>query len=345
MFVLAPLGLILTVWLLGIVLTWWLAGPRTTLRILDYPNERSLHATPMPRTGGVAILAAVGSGELAVHLIWGSDPVLAWITGGALGLAGVSFLEDHQGVARRFRLLVQLLAAVLLLSAGLAPKVLQLGPWIRVLPTSLAWGLGLLATVWMTNLYNFMDGMDGLSGGMALIGFSTLALLGWQAQDSTFALVNGVIAAAAAGFLVWNFPPARIFMGDTGSTTLGYLVAAMSLWGARDGLFPLWAAALLFSPFIVDATATLLRRLSRRERIWEAHRDHYYQRLVCAGWGHRKTVLAAYLLMLACAVGALNAGRLAPIEQLWLLGSWSLIYLLLAWRIELWIHTSETKTS
>jgi UDP-N-acetylmuramyl pentapeptide phosphotransferase/UDP-N-acetylglucosamine-1-phosphate transferase len=169
-------------------------------------------------------------------------------------------------------------------------------------------GLTGLFILWMINLYNFMDGMDGFAGGMAVIGFTTLAWLG--RADAGFAAVNLTIAAASAGFLAYNFPPARLFLGDTGSTALGFLAAACSLWGSAAGLFPFWAALWVFSPFIVDATVTLLRRLMRGERVWEAHRSHYYQRLVLLGWGHRRTVLAEYVLMLACAGSAMLAVHL-----------------------------------
>jgi UDP-N-acetylmuramyl pentapeptide phosphotransferase/UDP-N-acetylglucosamine-1-phosphate transferase len=335
--------LILTaaVTLLCMVLTWWLSRPGAALRILDRPNERSLHTSPIPRTGGVAILTAGCVGLLVAHLIWGLERPVAWIAAGTLALGAISFVEDRNGVARRYRLLVHVAAACLLPLAGVGLDRLELGTWALSLPPILGWVLTLAGAVWMTNLYNFMDGMDGFAAGMTLIGFATLALLGWRGGSPGFTAVAAVVSAGAAGFLVWNFPPARIFMGDTGSAPLGYLAAGLSLWGSREGLFPLWAAVLLFSPFIVDATVTLLRRALHRERIWEAHRSHYYQRLVRAGWGHRKTVLRAYLLMLACAAGALEGGRMTPWEQLWLLGSWGLIYLLLAYRSELLIREAR----
>ena len=142
-------------------------------------------------------------------------------------------------------------------------------------------------------------------------------------------------AAAAAGFLWSNFPPARIFLGDLGSSTLGLLAAGFSLWGARDGLFPLWTAALAFSPFIVDATWTLGRRLARGERVWEAHRSHHYQRLVLAGWGHRKTVLRSYVLMAGAAASAVAAPGLATWEQWAVIGAWAVVYALIHFRVGL----------
>ena len=185
----------------------------------------------------------------------------------------------------------------------------------------------------MINLYNFMDGMDGFAGGMAVSGFGAFAILGWMAGHDAFMAINLVISAAAAGFLIFNFPPARIFMGDIGSSVLGLLAASLSLWGARDGVFPFWIAVLVFSPFIVDATVTLIRRLLRREKIWQAHKTHYYQTLVQAGWGHRKTVLLEYAIMLGCGVTALWGVRAPEKLQAAILAGWTLFYFLFFFRV------------
>ncbi len=121
-------------------------------------------------------------------------------------------------------------------------------------------------------------------------------------------------------------------MGDAGSSLLGFLAASLSLWASVEGIFPLWIAVLVFSPFIVDATVTLGRRLWRRERVWEAHKSHCYQRLVQHGWGHRKTVLWEYLLMMLCSISAVVTLYLAPTYQWWLLMSWIFVYvILIAW--------------
>jgi UDP-N-acetylmuramyl pentapeptide phosphotransferase/UDP-N-acetylglucosamine-1-phosphate transferase len=162
-----------------------------------------------------------------------------------------------------------------------------------------------IAIAWMANLYNFMDGSDGLAGGMALIGFSAYGVAAWLADSAEFALVNFSIAAAAAAFLIFNFHPARIFLGDAGAVPLGFLAAALGLigWLQRDWAW--WFPVLVFAPFIADASVTLVRRLLRREKVWQAHRDHYYQKLVRLGWGHRRTALAEYALMLASGLLAL----------------------------------------
>jgi len=187
---------------------------------------------------------------------------------------------------------VHMTGAGILLAGGLCP--------LEYVPA----GLCLLVVVWVINLYNFMDGMDGFAGGMSLFGFAFLASFGLAKGAEFFSLVALLLSASSLGFLMYNFPPAKLFMGDVGSVTLGYLVAGLSLWGIRDGIFSWWVPVLVFSPFFVDATVTLLRRLLKGEKVWQAHRSHYYQRLVRIGWGHKKTVIAEYLLMIATGFSA-----------------------------------------
>lgn len=314
--------------------------PGSLLHVLDHPNERSLHDTPVPRTGGVALLVGLAVGVLVAVPWVGFPPLLAWVAVGALLLGVISFVEDRFGVQRRIRFIVHILAALLLVPAGLIPAGLVLGDSLVSVPGWFALSLTLLGAVWMINLYNFMDGMDGFAGGMALIGFGALALAGWFGQQPAFTLANGLIAAAAGGFLTANFPPARIFMGDAGAATLGFLAVAMTLWAAQLEVLALWGGLLVFSPFIVDASVTLLRRLLRGERIWQAHRSHYYQRLVQLGWGHRKTVLRGYMLMGVCAASALRSNHLNGREQLWLLAMWAGIYAFIALKVRVLERTA-----
>ena len=315
------------------VLTRYLSQPTSRVRILDCPNSRSLHQQPTPRTGGLAILTGGLAGGLLIGLftapVAGFRPAL--LLPGIVPLTILSVLDDRRGAPVGWRIAAHGWAAISLLAAGFAPDSLELPGLAWPLPAWAAFILTFLFIVWMINLYNFMDGMDGFAGGMAIIGFATLAWLG-QA-DAGFATFCLIVAAASGGFLVQNFPPAKIFLGDVGSTTLGFLAAACSLWGSKAGLFPFWVALLVFSPFITDATVTLLRRLRRGERVWEAHRTHYYQRLVLLGWGHRRTVLAEYALMAACAGSALWAVRLPPAGQIMLALGWIVIYGLLLWGV------------
>ncbi|HQU17253.1 MAG TPA: glycosyltransferase family 4 protein [Gammaproteobacteria bacterium] len=323
--------------IVALALTRRFLSPGSGLYILDHPNERSLHAVPVPRTGGVAIGAATALGAVAAAWFAPPPPGLAWAGIGAVLLAGVGFLDDRFGVGPSKRLLVQLAAAGLAAVGGLWIKWLALPGASLVLAAPLGITVTVLFVVWFVNLYNFMDGMDGFAGGMAAFGFGTLAVIGAVGHEPAFASLNGVVAAAAAGFLVYNFPPARIFMGDVGSSVLGYLAAVSSLWGVRAGLFGIWVPVLIFSPFIVDATLTLAGRLLQGERIWEAHRSHYYQRLVQLGWGHRRTVLTEYGLMAAAALCAVSSGFLSAVAQWAMLGFWVAAYGVI------WVHVERIK--
>jgi len=291
-------------------------------RFMDHPNERSLHEAPVPRGGGLGILAGLA---VAAVLLAPLPPGMYWAVGLALALGVFSLLDDLYHLSPLVRFLVQGILAGVLVAQETWPAHWPLPgdlPWPPVMGITFGW----LFLVWMANLYNFMDGMDGFAGGMAVIGFGALAILGWMGGDLHYALLCASIAAAAAGFLWFNFPPARLFMGDVGSAALGFLAAGLLLWADCAGLFPLWVGLLVFSPFIVDATVTLLRRLLRGEKVWEAHRSHYYQRLVQMGWGHRKTVLWEYGLMALCALAALWAAQLPPVGQWGVLATVGLIH-------------------
>jgi len=300
----------------------WLARGRLSTLVLDHPNPRSLHEAPIPRTGGLGLHAGA---QLALGIIAPNLPVALWIAFTVLLL--VSYWDDVRGIPAPARLAAHLAACGLYVATVL--------PAEHGFVTAVA---ATLAIAWMANLYNFMDGSDGLAGGMALIGFSTYGVAAGLAGSAEFALVNFCIAAAAAAFLVFNFHPARIFLGDAGAVPLGFLAAALGLigWLQRDWTW--WFPVLVFAPFIVDASVTLARRLLRREKVWEAHRNHYYQRLVRLGWGHRRTALAEYALMLAGGVTALAALALPAAPQAVLLAGATAAYLMLmasidsAWR-------------
>lgn len=318
-------------------LAWWLCrqfiNPDSFLHILDHPNERSLHTTPVPRSGGIAMLIAITIG-LGMALFSSPFPVdLWWMLAGAVLIAAVSIADDWLDLSVALRFAMHFVAAIMLVY-GIQAEALPFLPW---------WLGGLLmvvASVWMLNLYNFMDGMDGFAGGMTMAGFSFLGLAGFLHQDLLFALLAWTVAAASAGFLIKNFPPAKIFMGDAGSATLGFLVAGFSLWGVKAQIFELWFPLLVFSPFILDATVTLLRRLLRGEKVWQAHREHYYQRLALAGWGHKKTVAVEYILMLAVG-GSAIAMLIFERTVSYGLGIWVMAYALLAYRADSFCNTKK----
>ncbi|HSN17269.1 MAG TPA: glycosyltransferase family 4 protein [Gammaproteobacteria bacterium] len=293
--------------LVSTTLSGALSRYRGRFALLDKPNERSLHSKVTPRAGGLAIMAGLTAGMcLTWQLWWFEDMGLA---AAGLGLvAAVSFADDVRALPVWTRLPVHFAAAIMLVCfAGFDPP-LRLLPGLEWSgPLWLLQAFCILLAVWSVNLYNFMDGMDGFAGGMAVFGFGTLALLGYLAGSPAYAAMAVVVAAAAAGFLPFNFPPASLFMGDVGASSLGFLAAFFILLGERLRLFPLWIGLLVFSPFIVDATWTLVRRALKGRIPWKAHREHFYQRLVQSGWGHRRTTLSSYLVMLNCSLCAVLA--------------------------------------
>lgn len=258
----------------------------------DIPNDRSLHHRPTPRIGGLVLIpAALGTGVL---LMPASRPLLAL----ALMLWLLSFLDDRHSLPVALRLGIHLATAA---AAAWLLAPAHAAPWLLMLTLLIAWS---------ANLFNFMDGSDGLAGGMALIGFAAYGLAAWP-EAPALATLCGTLAAATAGFLVFNFPPARCFMGDAGSVPLGFLAATLGCWGMVENLWPAWFPALVFLPFLADATITLLRRIVTGQRFWQAHREHYYQRLIRMGWSHRRLALRAYGLMALCGAIALML-RAAP---------------------------------
>ena len=283
-------------------------------KIKDVPNERSLHDVPIPRIGGAGLMAGMLSAWalMLMSLAW-------WVVLPLLVLFTVSLFDDIRGLPVRLRLLVHIVAAaILVFGSGMVAQSVLLALAV------------LLCVVWITNLYNFMDGSDGLAGGMTLFGFSMYGVAALVHGDETQAMLNFSIGAAALGFLYYNFPPAKVFMGDAGSIPLGFLAAAMGLWGWQRGCWPAWFPLLAFSPFVVDATITLLKRILRSEKLSQAHRSHYYQRLVQMGWGHRNTAIAEYALMFFAGVSALWGTGQGIVSKASLLALWGAIYLGLA---------------
>ncbi len=282
---LAPVGsFVVTLAVLAVLLR------RLAHHVLDHPNERSLHEKPVPRTGSLGVLAGLG---VTLPFITPASWWPMWL--GVMLLVAVSFVDDLAGVPIVWRFVTHVAAAVMCVT-GLFGGVI-----------GAAWsGALILAMVWMTNLYNFMDGMDGLAGGMALIGFGFFAGVAWWNGHPALAISAACVATSAGAFLLFNFHPARIFLGDAGSTSLGFLAAGFGAIGWQGGAWSIWFPPVVFAPFIADATATLIRRAARGEKFWQAHRSHYYQRLALSGWGHRKTALAEYGVMLLCGVYALG---------------------------------------
>jgi UDP-N-acetylmuramyl pentapeptide phosphotransferase/UDP-N-acetylglucosamine-1-phosphate transferase len=269
--------------------------------VLDRPNERSSHVTPTPRGGGIAVIGASVAAWLALIAVGAMSPAAIVVALGGAGLALVSWLDDLRGLSAGMRLLAQFAAV----AAGIwaLPPGAFFQDW---LPSGLDAMAGALVWVWFVNLFNFMDGIDGIDGSeAAAIGIGIVLVASVGGLELGLAAPAAAIAAAALGFLVWNWAPARIFLGDVGSVPLGYLLGFLLLELTRLGR---WQAALILPLyFLADASLTLLRRLLRGERVWQAHREHFYQRAVQGGLSHDavvRRVVAADIVLIACAWAA-----------------------------------------
>ena len=290
--------------------------------ILDHPNERSSHSTPIPRGGGIPVVALT-------IILWAVPvdgtyiPSIGYVLVGAISLAAISLIDDVKALSPASRLAVQFVAVGLgtlalpegeLLLQGLAPR------WIDLVVTSLTW-------IWFINLFNFMDGIDGITSvetSGICAGLLILAVVVGSGASEFWLPLS--LWMALLGFAWWNRPPARIFLGDVGSITLGFLLGWLLIRTAAAGY---WASALILpSYYLADATITLVKRALRGEKVWHAHRQHYYQRAVQSGRSHgavSSAILAANLILVFLAVAALEY----PILALVLAGI--TLFLLFAW--------------
>jgi Fuc2NAc and GlcNAc transferase len=309
-------------------LTGWLRQLALARRWLDVPNERSSHSTPTPRGGGLAfaitVLAGVLVGGAAGTL---SARTVIGIGGGGALVAVIGWIDDHRQLSQQLRAVGQIAAAAWALAWLGGMPSLSLGAE-RIALGGAGVPIALLVIVWAINLYNFMDGIDGLAASEAVSVGIAGGVLAWLAGDPALGVLSLLVAASGAGFLYWNWPPARIFMGDVGSGFLGFMFGALAVLGERRATVPLLLWLLLGGVFVGDATVTLIRRLVRGDRWYAAHRTHAYQRAVAAGRTHRQVTLRVLLLNLVLAALAgvaawrpqLSGGTL--VAALVLVGSW-----------------------
>lgn len=283
--------------------------------VLDIPNERSSHHIATPRGGGVAIVATCVVASLVLGLLRQVPWNLLWaLTGGGLAVAVVGFLDDRHHVSAGVRLAVHIAAALWALW------------WIGGLPTLLIgerlvrldWMgsvLAVLGIVWMLNLFNFMDGIDGIAAAEAAFVASGAAMFGLLTGGTGGADMALVLGAACCGFLLWNWPPAKIFMGDVGSGYLGYVIGVLTLAASHQRPADLWVWLILAGAFFVDATVTLIRRLARGEKVYHAHRSHAYQWLARRWKSHGRVTVSVIVInlvwLLPCAFLAGSDGRRA----------------------------------
>jgi len=285
--VITPLVVVVAAALAAYALTWAVLKALRQRRILDHPNERSSHASPTPRGGGIAVIAVLVVAAMVIGLMAGSAaPSGLWrVLGAAAVLACLSWLDDLRDLGALLRLAVQIAAVALGLSSLAEHRFVFQG----LLPF---WGDRIVAGLlwlWFVNLFNFMDGIDGIAGAETVaigLGLFLLVLVGVLPPPLGLIALAGV--GAALGFLWWNWQPARVFLGDVGSVPLGYLLGWLLITAAAAGA---WAAALLLPAYyLADATVTLMRRAMRGAAVWRAHREHFYQRAVQGGFSHAQTV-------------------------------------------------------
>lgn len=298
------LGPALVAFLTAAVLTPLLTAWARRRSLLDIPNERSSHRVATPRIGGAAFVLALLVGMGVAHLGGSSLPATAWlVVAAACGLALVGLIDDFHPLPALLRLVIQLGISVLIAGISTQPGAV---------PPVAAIALMALWTTAATNAFNFMDGIDGIGAGQAIAAGVGWALVGRFIESNDVALLGLLAAAAPAGFLLYNWAPAKVFMGDVGSAFLGFLFAAIPL-AAGPLLFDLWVcAALLLWPFLFDTAFTLVRRIHRRENVLAAHRSHLYQRLTATGLSHAKVALLYSALAFTGVVAAVALASHQP---------------------------------
>lgn len=312
-----------------------LAGLRRRA-ILDHPNERSSHAQPTPRGGGIAVVAVLVPSWILIQFHAPLGELSQWLAiAGILALAVLSWLDDLFGLSAALRIVCHGLAVAIVLAALPAERLVFQGllpPLADHIATGILW-------LWFINLFNFMDGIDGISGVETLaiaLGLCLVAALNGGRMPRQEELLAVALAGTALGFLAWNWHPARLFLGDVGSVPLGFALGWLLILAALAGY---WAAALILPLYyFADATITLTRRAARGEKIWRAHREHFYQQAVARGESHgavARLIAFANLALIGCALAAeYGTGAARPIA---LAGAAAIVALLLcllagAWR-------------
>ncbi len=264
------------------------------LAMIDVPNKRSSHQQPTPRGGGIGVVVAVLA---AIAVLFAFDQISggiasAFVAGGLVGFVG--FIDDRVGLSATRRLLVQVGAAMIAVACVF--NWFPAGTMGAMSWSALDWRalLAVVAIVWATNLFNFMDGIDGIAGSEAVFFGIAGAALGWMDQiPDGLEIIWLCLAASSLGFLLFNWPPAKIFMGDVGSGFLGFAAATLAIVTSRASHIPVETWIILGGAFLVDASVTLLRRLLRGDRWYAAHRIHAYQHLSRRWCSHLRVTLAS----------------------------------------------------
>jgi len=277
------IGLSIVLFILSILLTLLVKHFTIRKSILDLPNERSSHSLPTPRGGGIAIAITwfLAITYLYIRKYIDSTPFFALLCG--LPISVIGLVDDVITISPRVRFFVQVICATIAIFLLGGLNIINIGFQVISFPYLFSI-VAVFGIVWFTNLFNFLDGIDGyISAEVIFIGFAFFLLFG--------EVPPALLAAVTAGFLVWNWQPAKIFMGDVGSTLLGFTMGVFAVYYQNEGVASILIWIMLTSLFWFDATLTLYRRWRNNEKLSQAHRKHAYQRIVQAGFSHQKTVL------------------------------------------------------
>lgn len=285
---------------------WWCTGRLisflTKIGNLDVPNERSLHQGQIPRGGGLVIVGLLVIAMLVMAIASGRYSVLIGMALLLSGWAVIGWLDDRHNLNVKPRLLTQAILAVLTILLFGHVAIIDFGGESQFYLAGAGLLLTFLGILWLSNLYNFMDGMDGLAASQSLIAALTIGFWFLRAGDWSMAVCCFVLAAACYGFLLHNWKPASIFLGDVGSIAIGAFFATLVIYGVTRHQISLLSFFMLFAVFIGDATVTLVSRGFRKQKVWQAHKEHFYQRLAACGIAHDKIVVALIMIMLICAM-------------------------------------------
>ncbi len=293
------------IFLLSAAISWfaiiYLRQRLLSRQIVDVPNERTLHEGAVPRGGGIVIIACLLVSLTGTALFDRPQTFIA-LSLLTLGWAGLGWRDDQHDLSPRRRFSLQILLSILTIFLFGAVSYLELSSTYTLHLGVLGVIASFVGILWFANLYNFMDGMDGLAASQTIIAALTLAFWFSQLGDQSMAVVCVVLAAASYGFLLHNWRPAKIFMGDVGSVTIGAFFATLIVIASTRHQIPVVLLVLLFGVFVADGTVTLFSRLLKGERIWLPHRHHFYQRLAMLGFDHAKIVVVYIFLMILCSV-------------------------------------------
>jgi Fuc2NAc and GlcNAc transferase len=288
----ATIAVLLTTFCVSVVAVGFMYRYALQRNMIDRPNVRSSHTLPTPRGGGVAIAMSYIAALLTLFLFKLVDTKITFaLVAGGCAIAGIGFLDDQRQLSAKLRLAVHVVTAlyVVVLLGGL-PEQALVGRGVGEL--CVGYAVAVLAFVWGTNLFNFMDGIDGIAGSESIFVSTVGAWLNWlNGGDPGMTAAMLCLSVSTLGFLVWNWPPARIFMGDVGSGFLGFTLATLALATSQRGNVPLEVWPILGGVFLVDSTTTLIRRVLRGDRWMEPHRMHAYQHLARRWRAHRPVTM------------------------------------------------------